>query len=52
MQAIGIISVDQIVPKHSDLFFANSIFKFIIRDNWTLQNILRFKHCFDQFRRS
>ena len=30
-QAIGNISVDQNAPRH--LFFANSIFKFIIRDN-------------------
>ena len=29
--AIGIISVDQIVPRH--LFYANYIFKFIIHDN-------------------
>ena len=31
---MGIISVDQIVLRH--LFFDNSIFKFIIRDNLTL----------------
>ena len=31
VQAIGFISVDQIVPRH--LFFANVIFQFIIPDN-------------------
>ena len=30
VQAMGIVSVDQMVPRH--LFFANSVFNFIIRD--------------------
>ena len=34
IKAMGIVSVDRIEPRH--LFFANSIFNFIIRDYGTL----------------